>query len=68
MPEKFTKEQVATLLVFAWNEGYDWCGQQRREEPLHPGSIRYLREKAGAGLGALDEDGKAKAKQLLEVI
>jgi len=66
--DNFTKEQVATMMVFAWNEGFDWSKNQTRDKPLHPGSLRYLEEKSGATLNNLDLAGQKKAKQLMEVI
>ena len=62
------KEQIATLMVFAWNEGNAWSEKRYREQPLHAGSLAYLKSKVGADFNSLDLKGQAKAKQLMEIL
>ena len=65
----WNKEQIATFAALAWSEGWEWAKKGRaRDEELHPGVIRYLREKAGREMEALDDDNKRKAWQIKEVI
>jgi hypothetical protein len=70
---ELSKEQVATIMTFTWREGQTWgfqdCkkGNEPRNE-IHPGSLRYLREKLGKDLSALDLENQKIAKQILQVL
>jgi hypothetical protein len=68
----WTKEQVAKMMVYAYNEGYQWCeNKYPRENEIHEGSLQYLSEKAHKaqeGYGALDKAGLRKQAQLMKIL